>query len=427
MMTDMVRRALNPDSIAGIANRFSQGMSYGPLVFLAGMIASDFETGIDPATENPAGLPFDFDPTQAQTQAVLARQERTAKSAGTTLERAAQTWTFMTNIGDYASMQLGRADAFGSVPPATTTLGVQSLTVAGGRIEIDAIVAAPSAEREVILGGESEFLPDAFGFSRAVRVDSFIFVSSLAAVDRTGIAAMARVAPGFRFFESSVKRQTAEVLRQLKSVLDAAGSSLRHVVKVQVTLPDLRHFAEFEEVWTEAFPVDPPARSIIPGRLAVPGCLVEINAVAVVADGKVQKQIVRTDKAPLPRLHEPQAVHAGPYVFLSQLMATDWTRSIAPAADVNPQFPNHESAVRKQLEYIFANADEILDAAGSGIERIVRRQGFYTRFEGNLAAGRAITLKTFTPEPSPSTQVALGADLIVPGCKYLFDAIGVPR
>jgi hypothetical protein len=76
-----------------------------------------------------------------------------------------------------------------------------------------------------------------------------------------------------------------------------------------------------------------------------------------------------TDRAPTPSIQESQAVKAGPYVFLSQLLATDYKTGIPAAARVNPNFPNHDSDVRRQLGFIFETADTILTAAGSSIKK----------------------------------------------------------
>jgi enamine deaminase RidA (YjgF/YER057c/UK114 family) len=411
------RRIFNPEVLPEIANRFSQAMQYGPLVFLAGMIASDFSHGIVPDVIPPAGLPYDRNPTHEQAEFVLRRQQRVAQAASSGLDRAAQTWTFMTDITRQADMQRARRAVFGLAMPAATTMGVERLTVAGGLIEIDAILAAPGAERAVIAGGDLPPVPTELGMAHAVRVGPFVFVSSLAAPQVASSGA-------FPFFASTVKLQTADILRQLQAILEHVGVGLGAVVKVQVTLPDLADFAEFEEVWQEAFPKNPPARTIIPARLGIPGCRIEINAIAT--DGSIPHQTIHTDRAPTPIIHEPQAVQAGPFTFLSQMMATDFRHGLAPEARVNPQFPNHDSPIRRQLAYIFANADAVLEAAGSSLKTLVRRQGFYSTFQGNLAPARDVTLATFASMPSPSTHVSLGTKLLIPGCDYLFDAIGVP-
>jgi 2-iminobutanoate/2-iminopropanoate deaminase len=80
-----------------------------------------------------------------------------------------------------------------------------------------------------------------------------------------------------------VREQTRQVLENLKAVLEAAGTDLAHVLKTTCFLTDIGEFANFNEVYREYFPTDPPARSTVQAGL-VPPYLVEIEAVAVIGD-----------------------------------------------------------------------------------------------------------------------------------------------
>lgn len=83
--------------------------------------------------------------------------------------------------------------------------------------------------------------------------------------------------------EGGVREQTRQVLLNVKSILEAAGSGMEQVVKTTCFLTDIANFAAFNEVYREFFPTDPPARSTIQVGL-VPGWLVEIEAVAVIPE-----------------------------------------------------------------------------------------------------------------------------------------------
>jgi enamine deaminase RidA (YjgF/YER057c/UK114 family) len=418
-----MRRVIDSEPLPTLKGRFSQGMAAGPLIFLAGQIASDFQTGLHADVQTVPALPASKIPIKAQTQFILERQQRVALAASSSLDRTAQVWTLLPDLSELPLALRTASPFFAASPPAKSTFGVERLTVAGARIEIDAILAAPDAEREVIPFADAH--PGERDVAAAVRVGPYIFVSSLAAMGPTGQAAGAQAASAFPYFVSTVKEQTRFILRRLERILAQAGSSLNDVVKVQIFMPNLHHFAEFEEVWQDAFPDNPPARSIIPAKLSAPQCVIEINTIAVIPGGGVKKEIVSSARAPVPCIHEPHAVKAGPLVFLSQLMATDYKTGKPDTARVNPNFPNHESEVRRQLGYIFQNADAILQEAGSSLKQTVKRQGFYTTFANNLGPARDVTLSAFSPDPSPSTTVSLGTSLLVPGCIYMLDAIAI--
>ena len=72
--------------------------------------------------------------------------------------------------------------------------------------------------------------------------------------------------------------QVRQTLRNVQTILEAAGSSLDDVVKVNAYVTDLTRFQEFNEVYKEFFPNDPPARTTVGASLL--GFLVEVDCVA---------------------------------------------------------------------------------------------------------------------------------------------------
>ena len=80
--------------------------------------------------------------------------------------------------------------------------------------------------------------------------------------------------------EGGIEAQTRQSMNNIKSVLEAAGSGLDKVVKTTVFLADINDFAAFNAVYSEFFPVDPPARSTVQAGGLPVGALVEIEAVA---------------------------------------------------------------------------------------------------------------------------------------------------
>jgi len=106
-------------------------------------------------------------------------------------------------------------------------------------------------------------------YSHAVVADNFVFISGQGPVNsETGT-----MPDGF----TDQVRQTFE---NAKTILEAAGSSLDNVVKVNAYVTDLTRFAEFNEVYKEYFDHDPPARTTIAAALL--GMLVEVDCIAVV-------------------------------------------------------------------------------------------------------------------------------------------------
>ncbi len=80
-----------------------------------------------------------------------------------------------------------------------------------------------------------------------------------------------------------IREQTIQVLENLKSVIEAAGSTLDDVIKTTVFLTDMADFPELNTLYAEYFGEDnAPARSTIQVAALPKGALVEIEGIAKV-------------------------------------------------------------------------------------------------------------------------------------------------
>jgi 2-iminobutanoate/2-iminopropanoate deaminase len=103
-----------------------------------------------------------------------------------------------------------------------------------------------------------------------IRAGNFVFVSGLTPMDRrTGKIPLV-----------TVDRQARQVLDNMKVCLEAAGSSLDHVVKCNVYLRDINDFAAMNEVYQSYFSAPFPARTTIQAGALPGGIAVEIECIA---------------------------------------------------------------------------------------------------------------------------------------------------
>ncbi len=75
-----------------------------------------------------------------------------------------------------------------------------------------------------------------------------------------------------------VSSQTRQVLTNIRTILEAGGSSMDEVVKTTVHLADLKDFEAFNEVYKEFFTEPYPVRTTVGSQLY--GILVEIDVIA---------------------------------------------------------------------------------------------------------------------------------------------------
>jgi reactive intermediate/imine deaminase len=83
--------------------------------------------------------------------------------------------------------------------------------------------------------------------------------------------------------DSTMDAQTTTELTKIKSILEAAGTTMENVVKCQVFITDGTEFAKMNEAYTKFFPSDkgPPARTtVVVAALVSAGAKVEIECIA---------------------------------------------------------------------------------------------------------------------------------------------------
>ena len=110
-------------------------------------------------------------------------------------------------------------------------------------------------------------------YSHAVVANGFVFVSGQIPVRPGGGPT--------EIVGTTMQEQTRQSLRNVRAILEAAGSSLDRVVKVTVLLarPDL--YTEMNEAYADFFPGPKPARAMARFGAEIPGVLVAIEAVAL--------------------------------------------------------------------------------------------------------------------------------------------------
>jgi 2-iminobutanoate/2-iminopropanoate deaminase len=110
-------------------------------------------------------------------------------------------------------------------------------------------------------------------YSHAVAANGFVFVSGQIPVRPGGDPT--------EIVGTTMQEQTRQALRNVETILNAAGSSLARVVKITVLLarPDL--YKEMNEAYAEFFPGAKPARAMVRFGADIPGVLVAIEAIAL--------------------------------------------------------------------------------------------------------------------------------------------------
>ena len=119
---------------------------------------------------------------------------------------------------------------------------------------------------------KTDAAPAAIGtYSQAVKVGDTVYLSGQIGLD-----------PASMQMVEGIENQVHRVFQNLQAVATAAGGSLADVVKLNVFLTDLGHFAKVNEIMARYFTEPYPARAAV-GVASLPrAALVEADAVMVI-------------------------------------------------------------------------------------------------------------------------------------------------
>lgn len=94
--------------------------------------------------------------------------------------------------------------------------------------------------------------PKAIGpYSQAIEANGFIFVSGQIPIDPTT----------GEIIKGSIEKQTEQVLKNIKAILEGAGSTMENIVKATVYLSNLKDYSKVNEIYGKYIPSPYPARA----------------------------------------------------------------------------------------------------------------------------------------------------------------------
>ena len=122
-------------------------------------------------------------------------------------------------------------------------------------------------KKEVIY---TENAPEPGPYSQAIKYGDLIFVSGQTSEDPLTNKPV----------HDSVSAQTHRIIKNIQTILEAAGSSLEKVLRVDIYLSSIEHKAEFNDAYLNYFKSDRPARNCVGVRNLDDGLDVEIEVIA---------------------------------------------------------------------------------------------------------------------------------------------------
>ena len=113
--------------------------------------------------------------------------------------------------------------------------------------------------------------PAAIGpYSQAIEANGFVFASGQIPVN-----------PATGEVPEGIEAQAEQVMKNMKNLLEAAGTSIDNVVKTTVFIQSMDDFGTINGIYSKYFEKDCPARSSVEVAKLPKGVLLEMEAIAV--------------------------------------------------------------------------------------------------------------------------------------------------
>ena len=401
---------------------YSPAIKAGGWVFVAGQLASDFKTGLPPEVKpnNPdseTGLAL-------QSRFIFNNLAKTIEATGCNMRAdTVKIWEwYVSNHPTTSEFREGnnwhgidivpyiraREKFFNKPSPPRSGSGISELMWQDTKLELEIICFNDDNESVTFVPPEDDFSNG--GQATALRRGDWVFLGNQSSADRKGESL-------------SLEQQTNYVLEKLSKTAEIAGSSLQQAVKAEVFIGSPDDFEKMDQVWSQWFPSNAPARVVVPRvGMEAEGSRIEVALTLLANDAVLTKTIIETSEAPVPLGHEPQAVKVGNFLFLSTQMALDSHGKIADGLVRNPAAPWYGSPGKAQMRYMMHNINAICEAAGTSVENIVRRACFHSHLQW-FAESIEEWASYFPTDKPASTTIGLNNSLVVDGANTLLDLI----
>ena len=109
-------------------------------------------------------------------------------------------------------------------------------------------------------------------YSQAVKVGNVVYLAGVCGDDPV---------TGTIMGDGDIKVETTYALENLKNTIEAAGGTLENIVKINVVVTDINYMNEFNQVYKEYFPTNPPARIAMAIKELCDGARIELDGIAI--------------------------------------------------------------------------------------------------------------------------------------------------
>jgi enamine deaminase RidA (YjgF/YER057c/UK114 family) len=225
-------------------------------VFVAGQMAHNPGTGLDPRVIVPDHAAWAGIPIRQQTEFLIVEKLKPAlEAAGSSLEQSVKAQIYLADIADMPDCLNVWSRYYASIPCAITVVPTKSFATVGGIIEINLIALTNGAirQKEVVDAN----IPGMAAFGPSLKVGEFLLPSGLMAIGRDGHIAGSIVSPNFPGLAHAGYSQAEAVYGYAEALCQAAGTTMDRLLRAQYFMADIGAFPGIAMAWSSRYSDQP--------------------------------------------------------------------------------------------------------------------------------------------------------------------------
>jgi enamine deaminase RidA (YjgF/YER057c/UK114 family) len=246
-------RKVHPPGVASApTSGFVPAVVCGDFVFVAGQMAHNPGSGLDPRAAVPEHSAWAGVPIRLQTEYLIEQKLKPAlAAAGSSLEQSLKAQIYLADIADMPNCLDVWQRYFAEIPCAITIVPTKSFATLGGIIEINLLALTNSAARkkEVVAAD----IPAMAAFGPCVKAGEFLLPSGLIAISRDGHVVGKTASPDFAGLSHAGCSQAASVYDYAEALCRAAGTEMGRLLRAQYFVSDIAAFAGIAMAWSDRF------------------------------------------------------------------------------------------------------------------------------------------------------------------------------
>jgi enamine deaminase RidA (YjgF/YER057c/UK114 family) len=268
-----IRKVYPPGVASAPTSGFVPAVVCNDFVFVAGQMAHNPGTGLDPRAAVPDHSAWAGIPIRKQTEFLILEKLKPAlEAAGSSLERSVKAQIYLADIADAPDCLDVWHQHYAGIPCAVTVVPTKSFATVGGIIEINLIALTNNSTRQKQVIDAA--IPEMAAQGPCLKVGEFLFPSGLMAIGRDGSIAGGLASPAFAGLSHMGHSQAQVIYGHAEALCQAAGTAMTGLLRAQYFVDDIAAFPGIAMAWSARYGGRPHPFVCVqtPAPMPAPGC-----------------------------------------------------------------------------------------------------------------------------------------------------------